>query len=408
VPLIGQRLSGVCGLLAILALSSQPVSAGAAPAGPAPGIGHVFILLLENEGYDASFGPASPAKYLDHLRRQGALVVNYFGTSHFSLGNYIALISGQAANPATDYDCGLFTDFAATGLTSDGQAIGSGCVYPANIATVVNQLEAAGLSWKAYMEDMGNNPQRESSSCGHPQIGAPDNTQAAEVGDQYASRHDPFVYFHAIIDTPTCAQHVVNLRSLGPDLRSIAATPNYAFITPNLCHDGHDGGGAGRCVDGEPGGLVSADRFLKTVVPQIVSSPAFRRDGLLIITFDESDIEYDYDAATKAVRVRGGDAAACCNEQPGPNIAAYRADAKIARTAINGPGLIGPGGGRIGAVMLSPFIKAGTVSRVPYNHYSLLKSVEDLFRVGHLGYAGQDGLQAFGPDIYTQPQGAGR
>src|SRR5450631_765843 len=126
VPLTGNRLAGVCGLLATLALSWQPASAGAAPAGPAPRIGHVFILLLENEGYDVTFGPASPAKYLNHLKRQGALVVNYFGISHFSLGNYIALISGQAPNPATNNDCEQFTDFAATGLTSDGQAIGSG------------------------------------------------------------------------------------------------------------------------------------------------------------------------------------------------------------------------------------------------------------------------------------------
>jgi hypothetical protein len=408
VSLTGYRLSSVCGLLATLALTSQSIKAATAPAPPIPRIGHVFILMLENEGYQVTFGPTSPAKYLNHLKRQGALVRNYFGTSHFSLGNYIALISGQAPNPATEYDCGQFTEFAATGMTANGQAIGTGCVYPASVPTIANQLEAKGLTWKAYMEDMGKIPERESATCGHPQIGARDTTQGAQVGDQYASRHDPFVYFHGIIDTPSCAQHVVNIRALNADLKLIVATPNYVFITPNLCHDGHDGGRGSKCVDGEPGGLVSADRFLQTVVPQIVSSPAFKRDGLLIITFDESDLEYNYDASTKAVSVNSGDAGACCNEPPGPNIPAYRADAAIARTAINGPGLIGPGGGRIGAVMLSPFIKPGTVSRVPYNHYSLLKSVEDIFGVSHLGYAGQSGLKGFGPDIFTQPNGPSR
>jgi phosphatidylinositol-3-phosphatase len=395
-------------MLATLVLSSQPVgaaTAAVAPAAPAPRIGHVFILMLENEGYDVTFGPGSPAKYLNHLRGEGALVRNYFATSHFSLGNYIALISGQAPNPATEYDCEEFTEFVATGIAPDGQIIGSGCVYPASVPTIANQLEAKGLSWKAYMEDMGDDPMRESATCGHPPVGAPDNTQGAQIGDQYATRHDPFVYFHGIIDSPSCAQHVVNLRALGPDLKSAATTPNYVFITPDLCNDGHDGGAGGPCVDGQPGGLVSADRFLRSVVPRIIASPAFRRDGLLIITFDESDIESDYDASTKAVRVRAGDAAACCDEPPGPNIPAYHAGGGIARTAINGPGLIGPGGGRIGAVMLSPFISPGTVSQVPYNHYALLRSVEDSFGLSHLGYAGQAGLRGFGADIFTRPNG---
>jgi hypothetical protein len=392
----GWRLACVAWCLATLALQSAQA---------APAIGHVFIVMLENEGYHKTFGPGSAATYLDHLRGQGALASHYFGTSHFSLGNYIALVSGQAPNPATEYDCPQFTEFVPSRAAADGQAIGSGCVYPASVLTIANQLEAAGLSWKAYMEDMGNNAARESGTCGHPAIGAIDHTQAAEVGDQYASRHDPFVYFHSIIDTPSCAQHVVNLRSLGPDLKSVAATPNYVFITPNLCHDGHDGGRGNTCVDGEPGGLISADRFLRNLVPQIVSSPAFRRDGLLIITFDESDIEDEYERSGNAIRVTGGDAAACCDEPPGPNIPAYQPAAGIARTAINGPGLIGPGGGRIGAVMLSPFIKPGTVSSVPYNHYALLRSVEDIFGLDHLGFAGQAGLKAFGADIFTQPDG---
>jgi phosphatidylinositol-3-phosphatase len=404
----GWRLACVGWWLAMLTLGSHSAAFAGEPVRPAPRIGHVFIVMLENEGYHQTFGRGSPATYLNSLRGQGALASQYFGTSHFSLGNYIALISGQAPNPATEYDCPQYTDFVPSGFTADGQAIGSGCVYPASVPTIANQLEAAALSWKAYMEDMGNTAGRESATCGHPQIGTSDHTQVAQVGDQYATRHDPFMYFHSIIDAPSCAQHVVNLRGLGPDLNSIATTPNYVFITPNLCHDGHDGGHGNKCVDGESGGLVSADRFLRTLVPQITSSPAFRRDGLLIITFDESDIEDEYEGSSQAIRVTGGDAAACCNEQPGPNLPAYQAGAGIARTAINGPGLIGPGGGRIGAVMLSPFIKPGTVSQVPYNHYALLKSVEDMFGLAHLGFAGQAGLKAFGADIFTQPDGRGQ
>ena len=406
VSLIRSQPPGVAALLsiltlpALLGLSTRQVHAAAAR--QPPRVGHVFIVMLENEGYGTTFGSRSPAHFLKQLRRQGAVVRNYYGIGHFSLDNYIALISGQAPNPATGQDCTQFTEFVATGVTADGQAIGDGCVYPARVATIADQLQAKGLSWKAYMQDMGNDPARESASCAHPPLGAPDNTQGGEVGDQYATRHDPFVYFHSIIDAPACAQQVVNLRALGADLQSIATTPNYAFITPNLCDDGHDGGADGPCVDGAPGGLVSADLFLRTLVPQIVASPAFRHDGLLIITFDESDITYDYDAATQITTIRTADAAACCNEQPGPNIPAFRADAGIARSAINGPGLVGPGGGRIGAVMLSPFIKPGTVSLLPYNHYALLRSVEDMFDLPHLGFAGQPGLRTFGADIFTR------
>jgi hypothetical protein len=108
----------------------------------------------------------------DHLRGQGALASHYFGTSHFSLGNYIALISGQAPNPATEYDCPQFTEFVSSGFTADGQAIGSGCVYPASVPTIANQLEAAALSWKAYMEDMGNTPWAGERQLRPPAIGA--------------------------------------------------------------------------------------------------------------------------------------------------------------------------------------------------------------------------------------------
>ena len=372
-----------------------------------PAIRHVFIVVLENEAYDSSFGPASPAPYLKSLRALGAAVPNYYGTSHMSLGNYLTLISGQAPNPATNLDCGTFADFVGSGATPDGQAIGKGCVYPPGIQTVANQLQGAGLRWKAYMEDMGNKPERESPTCAHPPIGAPDNTEAATVGDQYATRHNPFVYFHAIIDTPSCAQQVVNLSELARDLRTAGTTPNYTFITPNLCHDGHDGGGGERCVDGQPGGLVSADDFLRRLLPQIMASSAYRRDGLIIITFDESAIADNHDNANEAVSMANGAAAACCDEQSGPNIAPYRVDPAPAAQGMNGPGLVGPGGGRIGAVMLSPFIRPGTVSRNAYNHYSLLRSVEDIFGLGHLGFAAQPGLRGFGADIYTRASGAG-
>ena len=387
-------------LAAAVALLVSPAPAAQTPSGTKPG--HVFIIVLENEGFHVTFGPTSPARYLKGLVARGALLPNYYGIGHFSLDNYIAMISGQAPNPATQGDCQSFTEFVQTGLAANGQAVGSGCVYPTAVKTIANQLEARGLTWKGYMEDMGAIPTREAATCGHPTLGSRDNTQRAVVGDQYAARHDPFVYFHAIIDTPACDANIVALPALATDLKSVTTTANYVFITPNLCHDGHDGGENGRkCVDGQPGGLVSADKFLADTVPAILDSPAFKQDGLLIVTFDEADIDLKYDKATNSVKLEGGDSSACCGEQAGPNI---DAGAKVfGGLADIGPGVTGPGGGRIGAVLLSPFIRPGTVSQTPYNHYNMLRSIEDMFGLEHLGYAGQDGLKTIGAGIFGKP-----
>jgi len=204
-------------------------------------------------------------------------------------------------------------------------------------------------------------------------IGQVDPTERAAPNDEYAAKHNPFVYFHAIIDSASCQTNVVPLTELESALRTTDRTPNFVFIAPNLCHDGHDQ----PCINGEPGGLESADAFLRRWVPIITSSPAFRANGLLVITFDESI---------------GLDATACCDEPTGPN--------------TKKPGFNGPGGGRIGAVVLSPFVAPATVSDVPYNHYSLLRTVEDIFGLSHLGYAGLTGLRPFGSDVFTRPQGS--
>jgi hypothetical protein len=142
----------------------------------------VFVVVLENEGFDATFGPQSKAPYLSNtLTRAGVLLTQYYGTGHASLDNYIAMISGQAASPETRNDCQTYADFALTGITSDGQAIGHGCVYPDVIKTLPDQLNAVGHSWRAYMGDMGNDASRESATCGHPELNTLDHTQSAEA-----------------------------------------------------------------------------------------------------------------------------------------------------------------------------------------------------------------------------------
>lgn len=314
--------------------------------------GHVFVINLENKGYEKVWGTGSAAPYLSKtLRAKGVLLSEYYGIAHNSNPNYLAQISGQASNPMTRSDCPTYAAFKQTGTASLGQLQGTGCVYPASVPTVAGQLSSAGKTWKGYMEDM-------QTPCQHPDLGAKDDHQGATVGDQYATRHNPFVYFEAITSSPDCQSNVVDFSNLAGDLQSTETTPNLAYITPNLCNDGHDS----PCVDGSPGGLESIDAWLRQQIPPILDSPAFRQDGMLVISFDESE-----------------------GKTTGP------------------AGLVpgGTDGGRIGALVLSPFTKGGTSSDTPYNHFSLLASIEDIFSLPRLGYAGAPGLNSFGADVFN-------
>src|SRR3954447_23934966 len=220
------RIAVLCVCVCVFA----PAAALAAP----PPIKHVFVIVLENKDYDDTFGPGSKAPYLSKtLVGEGQLLTRYHGTAHESLPNYIAMVSGQSPNPQTQADCQFFTEFLPGTIGADGQAMGQGCVYPAAVKTVADQLEAKGLTWKGYMEGM-------KSPCQHPSIGAHDETQTASAENQYAARHNPFVYFHSIIDRPACAQNDVPLDRLAADLNKASSTADFNFITPDLCHDGHD------------------------------------------------------------------------------------------------------------------------------------------------------------------------
>ena len=194
--------------------------------------------------------------------------------------------------------------------------------------------------------------------------------------------------------------HLVN------DLGNRAETPAFLFISPNLCNDGHDGTCAGTNTEGtKTGGLVAADLWLKHWMPLILGSHAYK-DGstLVVLTFDEGNPFTDQ--------------AACCNEQPGPNWAYPGASpllmgiySAFGVTPPSHPGDM-PGGGQIGAVVFNArYVKAGSVdSTGSYNHYSALRSYEDLLGIttggadgqGHLGFAAAPGLAPFGTDVFNK------
>ena len=345
-----------------------------------PRIDHLFIIVLENENAEDTYAANPPAPYLANtMRSEGAFIPNYFGIGHQSLDNYLALISGQPPNLMTQSDCLIYTNFTALTTEANGVAVGQGCVYPTSVQTIANQMELSGHSWRSYNQDMaGGAALGEATTCRHPTIGAYDQTQLASKTDQYAARHDPFVYFHSIIDTPACDRNVVDLRLLPEDLGTAERTPAYSFIVPDSCADGHDW----QCADGtSPGGYSGINAFLQEWVPRIKASPAYQDHGMILVIFDEGDT-----------------AEACCGETSGPN------------TDNNGAGIPGDGGGRVGAVMLSPCIAPGTVSLTAYNHYSMLRWVEDNFGLPHLAEAAPAAVGSFGTDIFNRPdclQGAG-
>ena len=308
------------------------------------------------------------------MREEGVLLPNYFGIGHQSLDNYLALISGQPPNLATQADCLIYANMMATSTEPNGVAVGQGCVFPSSVPTIANQLEETGHTWRSYNQDMAAGVKEgESTTCRHPTIGAYDQTQVASATNQYAARHDPFVYFHSITDSETCARNVVDLTQLPQDLKSLATSPEYAFITPDLCFDGHDA----TCADGvSPGGFEGINAFLEEWVPKIKASAAYKDHGAIMVTFDESE----------------SGAESCCNEQSGPN------------TLNNGGSMPGNGGGRVGAVIESPCVKPGTVSLGDYNHYSALRWMENNFGLPALGDASGEVLRPFGTDVFNNPE----
>lgn len=351
---------------------------GSASAGTAklPAIGHVFVVLLSDEPYAASFGPESPAPYLAKtLERRGELLARYYAVAHQQLANGIALLSGQGPTQATAANCPTYAAIAPGTPGGEGQVLGEGCVYPASTPTLPGQLEVKHLTWRAYVQGI-DEPGVAPAACAHPALGQPDPTAATPPPAQpYATFRNAAVYFEGLTASPTCASQDVGLAALDGDLASAKRTPSFSLVVPDRCHDGSPG----PCPGGGPGGLPAANGFLEAVVPKILSSKAYKQDGLLVITTDEAPTTGEF-----------ADSSSCCGQPRFPNLPA---------PATAAPGLA-EGGGQVGALLLSPFVKPHTTSQEPYSHFSLLRTIEDLFKLKHLGYAGAAKVPSFEPSLF--------
>jgi hypothetical protein len=221
------RLASACAALAVLAVAG---CAGSEPTRAAPSGSHVVVVMMENKERPSVIGSPN-APYVNRLARRYAAPRNYFGVAHPSLPNYLSLLGGSTF-----------------GVRSDC----TGCNQGAT--NLVDQLEAAGVSWKAYMEGMPR-------AC----------FKGASSG-RYAKKHNPFAYFRTIMDDPDRCAKVVPGSRLKGDLKD-GGLPELAFITPDLCNDTHD------CS------VRHGDRYLSGLIPPLLR--ALGPDGFLVLAWEE-------------------------------------------------------------------------------------------------------------------------
>ncbi len=324
-----------------------------APAEAEPETGpvkHVFVISLTSPGYEQSLGAQSQMPYLSTtLRPQGELLSNYTLLGEGALANGIAAVSGQPPNTATSAGCPTHEEFSSVTANSNGVLAGAGCVYPVETQTLADQLTLDKLSWRAYADGMVD-PTGKPSNCVYPNPG--EGSGPAQPGG-YAASQNPFVYFHSLLDLGDCSENDVPLDQLSKDLGKAEKTPSYSFIAPTPCN----AGSAGQCPAGAPEGAASADAFLSAWVPKILASPAYKADGLLIVTFSSTN----------------------------PPVAGA--------PAPSGDPL------RTGALLVSPFATPNGTDSGAYNPYSLLRSSEELFALKPLGVAAGAKTKSFATSL---------
>lgn len=327
-----------------------------------PEVKHVFVIMLGENGYEETFAEGSSSEYLGkELPAQGELLTNYFAVTAGELADQIALISGQGPTPETAADCPNYTDITPGTESPEGQVEGNGCLYTATTQTLPGQMAEAGLKWRAYVEEPEDAAQQEGCAV---------------------SPRDPFVYFHAIVDDPQCGEAVVGLPQLNKDLQGKGEKfPALAYIVPDGCHKGDEE----PCAEGMPAGLAASEEFLKAVVPTIRESFAYKDGGLIVITSAEAPQEGE-----------SADSSGCCIAPDYPNTPADESQA-VSTGAVRETG----GGGRVGALLLSPLVEAGTTSETYFNHFSLLATIEELFGLEKIGYAAEPAITGFDESIFN-------
>jgi phosphatidylinositol-3-phosphatase len=344
--------------MAVVAFNAAAMAADPPPASAAMArYQHIFLIIEENKSYSEIVGEQSIAPNINRLAKQYGLATQFYAEVHPSEANYIAMLGGDTFGIHDDdaYYCKPKMQDPFCG--SSGRA---GYVdHTVTARSLVDQLDAHGLTWKAYMESI---PSPGSAAARWPTADKPVRGSPAEL---YAVKHNGFMTFKSVQDDPHRAEKVVGFEALERDLAA-GTMPNYAHIVPNQCNEMHgrdDGPDTPEdCRKSNPDGLIRrGDKVVGELVEKIMHSSVWREAGndAIVITFDENG---------KAERKEG--AQGCCGFDPA--------------SAANF------GGGRIPTIVITNHGVRGVTDATPYNHYSLLRTTETAFGIDeYLGYAGK-------------------
>lgn len=335
-------------VLGPLTASAQPSGAHAAAASRSPSgfprMSHVFIIIMENTEYQAELSPSNKyTKFVQHLANTYGLATNYFGVTHTSLPNYIAATSGSTWGSNND---------------DDAQA-----PY-FNHENLVDQFEAAHITWKAYMQSLPY----------------PGDLIDETSNGLYVRKHDPFLLYPDVYKNKARADNVVPLSQLSKDLSS-GNVPQYAWITPNICDDMH--GGIPACPYApKPNSpqqhtlFKDGNAFLKKWVGLITHSSAWTGNSAIFITWDEGGYE--------DVSPYGPE-----DDRGGPDSPRLPATPPNRKTASGGDLYGGKvyGGGHVPMIVVAQGVSTHHVDHQWSDHYSLLATIEDNFGLPYLGNA---------------------
>src|SRR5580704_7733095 len=261
---IGRRVSAARAAVvsAILFAAATGTTALAADAPATHNITTVFIILMENHNWTGdgsrSIKGNAAAPYINNTLIPMSSYANNYNNppgNHPSLPNYLWLEAG--------------TNF---GILNDGPPSQNAQKTKKHLVT---QLDTAGVSWKAYLENTTG------KVC--PLVdGGPIDPDGNPL---YAVRHEPFAYFDNDTNnlkkkSKYCIEHLRPYSELATDLtnNTVAA---YNWITPNLCDDMHD-----NCNGNS---IAHGDTWLSQNVPAILASTAYQNGGVLFITWDEAN-----------------------------------------------------------------------------------------------------------------------
>lgn len=330
--------------------------AGCAAAAPAPAVegvprfAHIFVIIEENKDFDQILGGVD-APHIAELAKSYGDATRFYGEVHPSEGNYVALLGGDT-NGIHDDDP-WYCKPATTEPTCAGAGketnYGDHTVYGPGLA---DQLLAAGLTWKAYLENLPA-PGSLAFIASDPSLD--DGTTKTAL---YAAKHAGFVNFASVQSDPHREDHLVGFDRLEADLKS-GHLPSFALIVPNQCNEMHGLVGArvpADCVaSNKPGLIRRGDAEIGRLVAELQATRAWKgRDNVaIILTFDEG---------------AGGERSGCCAVTP------------------DAPSNFG--GGHIPTVVITNHGPHGLADDTPYNHYSLLRTIEDAFGIReHLRHA---------------------